>query len=206
MSATRVAEPDPSPDPITRFSGDHRFLSNFSASVIKVSLSLGDQTTDDPFEGSVEPFTATTVEHAYQSLKTTDRRWQLEILLTHTAASARQSGRRIPKALVRPDWDQIRVNLMRALVKMKFEQHEDLALRLHLTGDRDLIEGNRWGDRFWGMTPTTTPASGTPNRIVAGVNYTGENWLGKILMERRSALRALRPQFDRRQFARGSER
>lgn len=41
------------------------------------------------------------------------------------------------------------------------------------TDDAELVEGNTWGDRYWG--------------VVDGV---GENRLGKLLMERRAELRA----------------
>lgn len=42
-----------------------------------------------------------------------------------------------------------------------------------LTGDAELIEGNNWGDTFWGVC-----------------NGRGENMLGKLLMEIRDYLRA----------------
>lgn len=45
--------------------------------------------------------------------------------------------------------------------------------RLAETGDVDLVEGNTWGDTFWGV-----------------YNGRGENWLGVLLMLTREELRA----------------
>ena len=61
---------------------------------------------------------------------------------------------------------------MRHLLFKKFSQYEFFEL-LMLTGDAELIEGNNWGDTFWGVC-----------------NGRGENMLGKLLMEIRDYLRA----------------
>ena len=60
---------------------------------------------------------------------------------------------------------------MAALIAQKFDKGE-LALALKYTGDAELIEGNNWGDTFWGVC-----------------NGVGENHLGKLLMARRAQLR-----------------
>jgi len=44
--------------------------------------------------------------------------------------------------------------------------------RLLATGDQELIEGNTWGDRFWGVC-----------------DGEGQNQLGRLLMELRNELR-----------------
>ncbi len=49
----------------------------------------------------------------------------------------------------------------------------DLAQRLLATGDAELVEGNNWGDRFWGIC-----------------RGEGRNELGKILMKVRDELRS----------------
>ena len=46
------------------------------------------------------------------------------------------------------------------------------------TGDAVLIEGNTWGDRFWGMV-----------RNDSGM-WVGENWLGRLLTLQRSIIRS----------------
>jgi len=59
-------------------------------------------------------------------------------------------------------------------VRAKFEQNPDLAAKLIATGDEELVEGNTWGDTYWG--------------VCRGV---GQNKLGKILMNVRQELAAL---------------
>jgi predicted NAD-dependent protein-ADP-ribosyltransferase YbiA (DUF1768 family) len=66
----------------------------------------------------------------------------------------------------------VKVDVMRDLIAQKFAVGSELADRLLATGDQELVEGNTWGDTFWG--------------VCDGV---GENWLGRLLMERRAALR-----------------
>ena len=60
---------------------------------------------------------------------------------------------------------------MANVVAMKFSYHDELRSRLITTGDALLVEGNTWGDTFWGQCD--------------GV---GENHLGRILMGVRLAL------------------
>ena len=70
---------------------------------------------------------------------------------------------------------------MRSLLAQKFRLGQPLGLRLIATGDAELVEGNTWGDRYWG--------------VVDGV---GENRLGELLMDRRAELRAaLREEAER---------
>lgn len=64
---------------------------------------------------------------------------------------------------------------MRDLVQDKFAEHPRLAQLLLDTGDALLIEGNNWGDSFWGVTRNG--------------DGDGANYLGKILMEIRRGLR-----------------
>lgn len=60
---------------------------------------------------------------------------------------------------------------MRALLMVKFAPATELAERLLATGDAQLVEGNTWGDTFWG--------------VCDGV---GENHLGRLHMWIRSML------------------
>jgi predicted NAD-dependent protein-ADP-ribosyltransferase YbiA (DUF1768 family) len=57
-------------------------------------------------------------------------------------------------------------------VLAKFEQFPYLAAKLIETGTATLVEGNHWGDTFWGVDH----------------EQGGENHLGKILMAVREAL------------------
>ena len=115
---------------ITRFTGIHRFLSNFYPSVIE-------------YNGQYYP----TVEHAYQAAKVLDGVAQAQIRAASTPRDARRLGRAYA---ARPDWDQIRAAVMEDLVRLKFTQNESLAQQLLATGDAHLEEGNWWGDTFWG--------------------------------------------------------
>lgn len=72
----------------------------------------------------------------------------------------------------RPDWDQIKVSVMRDILRAKAMQHEYVRRKLLATGNRQLIE-NSWRDDFWGWGP----------------NRDGQNMLGKLWMEIRSELR-----------------
>lgn len=72
---------------------------------------------------------------------------------------------------LRADWDEARVDVMRAVLAAKYSD-PDLRARLVATGDAELVEENTWGDRFWGRS--------------RGV---GRNMLGRLLMELRDSLR-----------------
>jgi predicted NAD-dependent protein-ADP-ribosyltransferase YbiA (DUF1768 family) len=74
--------------------------------------------------------------------------------------------------VMRPDWNDVRLAIMEDLVRQKFLTSSMERLLLS-TGDAELIEGNYWGDTFWG--------------VCRGV---GENHLGKILMKIREELKA----------------
>lgn len=69
---------------------------------------------------------------------------------------------------------------MRDLVEQKFE-HPVLRKRLLETGDQEIIEGNSWGDRFWGVS-----------------GGAGENHLGRIIMDLRAELQIVDEMLGRR--------
>lgn len=131
--------------PIARFAGDYRWLSNFWLCEVWAC-------------GVAYP----SVEHAYQAMKTRDVTIRELIRDEATPAGAQQLGRRIP---VRADWDEIKLKTMEQLVCDKFTRNGELGLRLCATAPRALVEGNDWGDRFWGVCDG------------AGLNH-----LGRILM------------------------
>ena len=107
------------------------------------------------------------VEAAFQSMKliTKEDRKQFEGI---HGAYAKLLGR---KVTLRSDWNKIRINVMRYVVREKFKQNPLLKKRLLETGDMELVEENNWNDKFWGVC-----------------NGVGENWLGKILMEVRDEI------------------
>jgi ribA/ribD-fused uncharacterized protein len=77
------------------------------------------------------------------------------------------------KEHVRPDWLNVRVQIMRDILLAKARQHEYVRRKLLQSGDRELIE-NSWRDSFWGWGP----------------DRKGQNQLGKLWMEVRAELRS----------------
>ena len=138
---------------IRAFQGEYRFLSNcYPAPMVDV-------------DGKVYP----TAEHAYQGVKTRSASEREAIRLLDTPGKAKRAGR---KVTLRPDWERIKVFAMYRIVRQKFTQNADLQRRLLETGDAELIEGNRWGDTFWGVC-----------------DGKGHNHLGQILMIVRDEIR-----------------
>lgn len=131
------------------FAGTYRFLSNFYPSPVEMPNGLE---------------TAPTVEHAYQAMKTRDRTWQDRILAAKSPGEAKKLGRKVP---LREDWEQTKDEVMMYFLRKKFANNI-LRLRLVVTGAALLIEGNTWGDQYWGVC-----------------NGAGQNKLGKMLMQLR---------------------
>jgi ribA/ribD-fused uncharacterized protein len=124
-----------------------------------------------------------TVEHAYQAAKTQDRQERERILGASTPDLARKMGRKLSQ---RPDWPEMKVKIMQDLVWQKFDSRPDLAKLLLATGDNELVEENTWHDNFWGDC-----------RCSRCAELTGQNWLGRILMEVRERLRREGPDPER---------
>jgi ribA/ribD-fused uncharacterized protein len=143
------------PAKIGEFQGKYRFLSNFYPAVVV-------------FEGITYPH----VEGAYQSAKTTDMSERRRIAAIADPAEAKRAGRALK---YRPDWEQVKFDVMETCVRYKFTHHPELREKLLATGNATLEEGNNWGDRIWGV-----------------VDGQGENRLGKILMKVRDELRTAR--------------
>lgn len=137
---------------ICSFRGAYGFLSNMTTAVFE-------------WDGR----TYRNSEAAFQSAKTLDpdERDQFSNL---TGVIAKRAGR---KVTLRSDWEAVKVDIMREVVRAKFSQNPDLLKKLLDTGDAELVEGNSWHDTFWGVDQTTGE---------------GENHLGRILMEIRTEL------------------
>jgi ribA/ribD-fused uncharacterized protein len=142
---------------ITQFVGAHRFLSNYYVYPLH-------------YDGTVWQ----TAEHAYQAAKTENTVSKKEIRKASTAAQAKFLGRHV---LLRPDWNDIKRNVMLDILRHKFRRNGILAQQLLATGDAVLMEGNHWHDTYWGC-------------VRAGDKWIGDNWLGKILMHVRAELAA----------------
>lgn len=114
-----------------------------------------------------------TVEHAYHWLKfiRTSPGTATRIQMAKSAHEAFKLAE-AHKHERRCDWDEVKVRLMRDLLRVKVEQHEYVHRKLLATGDRALVE-NSWRDDFWGWGP----------------DRNGQNMLGKLWMEVRAELR-----------------
>jgi len=140
---------------IDSFHGDYRFLSNFWES-------------DITYDNGIYP----TVEHAFQAAKTLDVDENEAIRQARTPGEAKRMGQ---KCTLRPDWDDVKIQTMRACLMRKFSD-PILYIKLLETDPHALIEGNAWGDKFWGVCPDDSNFGIT----------TGKNHLGVILMEIRN--------------------
>ena len=142
-------------DTITEFQGKYRFLSNF------YPIDIFDRTS-----GLIFP----TVEHAYQASKERNPKYWAGIHDCQSPGGAKRMGM---DAICYKGWKQQRISIMLELLRQKFIQHE-LRYNLLDTGDAMLVEGNRWGDTFWGVDM----------RVMEGKNF-----LGFLLMQVREEMR-----------------
>jgi ribA/ribD-fused uncharacterized protein len=138
---------------IEQFRGVHSFLSNFFQWTFEYAgIRYG------------------TAEHAFQAAKATNDWDRLEVCRAPTPGAAKRKGNEIK---LRSDWDEVKLGVMEGVLKAKFVDDHMQQMLLD-TGDKELIEGNTWGDEYWGVDFNT------------GL---GENHLGKLLMKIREELK-----------------
>jgi ribA/ribD-fused uncharacterized protein len=135
---------------VTQFRGKHYFLSNFFSADVEYD--------GIRFENN---------EAAFQAQKQPERAHEFATLPPN---EAKRLGRRVK---LRPDWESVKQRVMEGVVRAKFDQHPKLREQLIQTGDIELVEGNNWGDTYWG--------------VCFGK---GRNELGKILMKVRRELQS----------------
>ena len=133
---------------IDLFRGEYAFLSN----MYECSVTYGGLT----FRSS---------ESAFQAQKDPARAAEFA---TVPGKSAKWLGKRV---VLRSDWEEVKLALMEEILRAKFTQNLDLKEKLLATGDRLLVEGSTWNDRFWGVCKGK-----------------GANHLGKLLMKIRAEL------------------
>ena len=136
-------------EPIASFTGT--WLSNFWSCAVVL---------DDAWYASVE--------HAYQAAKTNPEHRAVFQDLKTTAARAKSLGKKVSLSA---DWSTVRLRVMYNLLEQKFASGTPLATQLLETVGQDLVEGNSWGDVFWGIC-----------------HGKGANWLGVLIMEIRDSL------------------
>ena len=144
---------------INLFRDEYFFLSNFYPVEIKL-------------DGIVYP----NAEAAFQAQKTLDVEERRKFSMLKNPVQAKRLGRKVK---LRDDWEEVKLDIMTEIVSQKFLQHPHLIEMLLQTGNEELVEGNRWGDRFWGVCKGK-----------------GQNNLGKILMKIRDAYKSIGGNYD----------
>jgi len=166
---------------IDRYRGDYAFLSNFYYAPLTVRIEYS--------PGKFHRLALPTLEHAYQIHKL--QRFS-DVLIVQRIIDPGDARWAVQKMAQREDWHARRLPVMTKLLDLKFWlnsevfMHYDsyvpeLTQNLLNTNDEVLIEGNSWGDTFWGVC-----------------NGVGENNLGKLQMQRRSRLREIIARFTGR--------
>jgi ribA/ribD-fused uncharacterized protein len=134
------------PKVIDRFENDYSFLSNFYVWPVE-------------YEGKIYQ----NAEAAFQAAKVpNEQRWPFTEM---TPSEARRAGKLLKIDV--DEWNAKRISVMEEVLRKKFAV-EFLRCWLINTGQSELIEGNWWHDKFWGVC-----------------GGTGENNLGKLLMKLR---------------------
>lgn len=110
-----------------------------------------------------------TSEHYYQAHKFKGPELVDRIRALSSPADAAALGRSCP-TMMRADWREVKVAVMRRALASKFSQHPDIRQILLSTGDAILVEHTE-NDAFWGD----------------GGDGSGLNMLGRLLMEVRSS-------------------
>jgi ribA/ribD-fused uncharacterized protein len=134
---------------IDDFNDEYGFLSNFYLCEVD-------------WEGKRYPST----EHAYQAAKTLDPKEKEKVRKAASPSRAKRLGK---KVTLRKDWESVKVDVMGDILRIKFAKGTPLADRLIATGTEQLVEGNTWGDKYWG-------------KIKRGGQWVGKNKLGELLM------------------------
>lgn len=143
--------------PIAEFHGDYDFLSNFFRESFE-------------WRGHIWQ----TSEHAYQATKSTTDEDLEYVKSANGPAEAKNRGREIK---CREDWEKVKEAVMLDILRVKFAPSSWLSGRLLATGDAELIEGNSWHDKTWGVCNCSRCGG------------KGKNLLGKTLMKIRAELK-----------------
>ncbi len=127
-----------------------------------------------PHSIEIEGLVWSTVEHYYQAQKfvgTEDEGLMTLIRNAKTPTEAAALGRDRTRKL-RPDWEEVKLQVMWQGVLTKFLKHTDIQAILLDTGEELIVEDSPT-DYYWGC----------------GQEHTGQNQLGKILMNVRKEIR-----------------
>lgn len=150
------------------FRGDLEFCSNFSEHPVAVMI-------DDV------RWEFRTNENFFQAMKSTDPKvWRM-----FQNIAPGESKKRGNHVQLRPDWDEVKDDIMLIGLRSKFMNPECRQLLLN-TGDMELVEENNWGDIYWGKSNVTRYFK-KHGRVIN--NGEGLNKLGQLLMFVRDEIR-----------------
>lgn len=114
-----------------------------------------------------------TSEHAFAAAKALYPTVAERIRKAKDPGTAKYMGR---ECTLRPEWEQVKFQVMWHVLKAKFAQHPQAVAKLLETGTRPIYEGNSWEDQVWGVTKVNNGC------------WKGRNALGEQLMEIRKEL------------------
>lgn len=155
---------------IPEFNGEYSFLSNFYPANIKFRVAgHNENAVALDFPSSEHAFQAAKSRYMVDKSKNARVDYILSVRNAPDPSYSKSLGRRVK--IDTKAWDENKDWVMREVVLEKFLQHTDLADQLLATGAAMLVEGNTWGDTYWGRCE--------------GKGY---NHLGVILMETRGYL------------------
>jgi len=146
---------------VPTFRGKYAFLSNFYPIVDRQRVAPDISVA---YDGVLHP----TSEHAFAAAKTLDLNQRAWVGVAASPGAAKHRGQQVT---LRPNWESVRVHIMWMVCMDKFCRNAELRKGLLATGTAELVEGNTWGDRYWGR-----------------VDGIGQNWLGIVLMSVRGYL------------------
>lgn len=109
------------------------------------------------------------VEHLYQAYKSSDPEVRERVRSARSAFEAKKAAPPSP-----PGWREQGLVVMKACLKLRYEQNAEDRLRLLDTTDEELVHYCPWGDAFWGVTDEEAT--------------TGSNYFGRLTMEVRDEL------------------
>lgn len=114
------------------------------------------------------PISYITPEHFYQAMKSQYHLDHQKIAAAKTAAIAKKLGKSL---IVRPDWNEVKLNVMEYVLNYKFTKNTTHGQKLIKTIE-PIIEYNYWHDNYWGNCTCKKCE-----------NIIKKNYLGKILEE-----------------------
>lgn len=147
--------------PITEFRGEYFFLSNYYTHPLTWR--------GVEFHSAEQAFAY--AKAAFAKAPANVSVYESQVLSTAAPGEAKKAGRNFSIDI--DEWDKHKVRYMREIVHAKFLTGTGIVGPLINTGAVMLVEGNDWGDSFWGRVKGSD-----------GV-WRGLNTLGVILMEER---------------------